>query len=142
MPEWRRGHRPRSLRRQYAERIRHTVEPFVGVLRSQRRAKRWCGEAARTQGGRGIKGCRVGESILGTGMSQNLSRGSDTLERPLTTQLFGANEAQRSLHPNDCFTSCKHVLATAIFFFECCSPLLPICIFYCCRYGGTLLSAR
>ncbi|MEW8014916.1 MAG: hypothetical protein AB2807_09075, partial [Candidatus Sedimenticola endophacoides] len=31
--------------------------------------------------GRGSNGCRVGESILGTGMSQNLSRGSDTLER-------------------------------------------------------------
>ncbi|MEW8015481.1 MAG: hypothetical protein AB2807_12085, partial [Candidatus Sedimenticola endophacoides] len=29
--------------------------------------------------GRGSNGCRVGESILGTGMSQNLSRGSDTL---------------------------------------------------------------
>ncbi|MEW8014437.1 MAG: hypothetical protein AB2807_06540, partial [Candidatus Sedimenticola endophacoides] len=28
---------------------------------------------------RGSNGCRVGESILGTGMSQNLSRGSDTL---------------------------------------------------------------
>ena len=28
------------------------------MLRSQRRAKRWCGEAARTQGGRGIIGCR------------------------------------------------------------------------------------
>ncbi|RLA54195.1 MAG: hypothetical protein DRR42_02650, partial [Gammaproteobacteria bacterium] len=36
------------------------------------------GGAARTQGGRGNNGCRVGESILVTGMSQNLSRGSDT----------------------------------------------------------------
>ncbi|WP_419635988.1 hypothetical protein, partial [Thiolapillus sp.] len=38
-----------------------------------------CGEAARTQDGRGNNGCRVGESILETWMSQNLSRGSDTL---------------------------------------------------------------
>ncbi|MCU7916477.1 MAG: hypothetical protein KZQ65_11445, partial [Candidatus Thiodiazotropha sp. (ex Gloverina cf. vestifex)] len=30
----------------------------------------------------GHNGCRVGESILGTRMSQNLSRGSDTLEDP------------------------------------------------------------
>ncbi|MGR9046701.1 MAG: hypothetical protein ACU83N_15550 [Gammaproteobacteria bacterium] len=33
----------------------------------------------RTQGGRGNNGCRVGESILETWKSQNLSRGSDTL---------------------------------------------------------------
>jgi hypothetical protein len=48
------------------------------VLRSQRRVKRWCGEAARTQGGQGNNSCRVGESIFGTWMSQKLSRGSDT----------------------------------------------------------------
>jgi len=29
---------------------------IVGVLRSRRRAKRWCGEAARTQGGPGTNG--------------------------------------------------------------------------------------
>ncbi|WP_419593209.1 hypothetical protein, partial [Thiolapillus sp.] len=36
---------------------------------------RRCGEAARTQDGRGNNGCHVGESILETWMSQNLSRG-------------------------------------------------------------------
>ncbi len=59
--------------------IRPSRPAIAGVLRSQHRAKQGCGVAARTQGGRGTHGCRVGESILGTGMSQNLSRGSDTL---------------------------------------------------------------
>ena len=51
---------------------------------------------------RGTKGCRVGESILGTGMSQNLSRGSDTplfisyssKHRDLTRELADVIEAQ------------------------------------------------
>ncbi len=58
-------------------RLRHAVQPFAGVLPAP--SLRGCGAAARTQGGRGHNGCRVGESILVTGTSQNLSRGSDTL---------------------------------------------------------------
>jgi len=43
--------------------MRNAVEPFVGVLRSLRRAKRWCGEAARTQGGPGTKVLYIGKCL-------------------------------------------------------------------------------
>jgi hypothetical protein len=44
---------------------RHTVESIAGVLRSQRQAKRWCGEAEQSQGGGALKRVAVARQPWG-----------------------------------------------------------------------------
>lgn len=74
-PQWRRC--SRSRRRPYA-RASDTPSSPCGSDAEPAPSLRWCGGAARMQqGGRGNNGCRLGESVLVAGRSQNLSRGSD-----------------------------------------------------------------
>jgi hypothetical protein len=54
--------------------IRARRRAIVGVLCSQRRVQRWCGGAARTQGGRSTNRRSKIECVLGTWTSQNASR--------------------------------------------------------------------
>ncbi len=66
-------------------------------MRSQRRA---CDGVAKRHGrraDRGNNGCRVGESILETGTSQNLSRGSDSLNVHVIISAAAIDVAKKTL---------------------------------------------
>jgi hypothetical protein len=60
------------------KRIRHTVKPFVGVVRSRHRACDDVGVAPRTQGEPGPKGCRRAQSFWGLGRPKMYHEHGDT----------------------------------------------------------------
>ena len=60
------------------KRIRHTVKPFVGVVRSRHRACDDVGVAPRTQGEPGPKGCRRAQSFWGLGCPKMYHEHGDT----------------------------------------------------------------
>ena len=79
-------------------RIRNAVQPLRECCGASTESSRvW---RSGTDAGRpGPNGCRVGESILVTGMFQNLSRGSDTLGRVCMTALRRQNCHSRTGSP-------------------------------------------
>ena len=97
----------RALARQRGSKARiRTRRPAIWEVVLLREPTGAC-SGQRTQGGRGKIGCRVGESILGTWMSQNLSRGSDTLG--------SSGQPMRAKRPEVMGTDCFYCHARAGF---------------------------